>query len=74
MWWPYFDVTALLAERALAGGGGDPASAMARDGYSFWHLPLVIGVVLTALGLKKVLEYVGDAKEHALADPLRRRR
>lgn len=29
------------------------------------------GVVLTALGLKKVLEYVGDAEHHTLSDPLK---
>jgi len=29
-----------------------------------------MGVVLLALGLKKVLEYVGDADHHDLADPL----
>ncbi len=43
---------------------------MARDAYSYLHLPLITGIVLLALGLKKVLEYVGDTKHHELADPL----
>ena len=34
-------------------------------------MPLVAGVVLTALGLKKVLEYVGDFSDHELSDPLK---
>lgn len=32
---------------------------------------MIAGIILLALGLKKVLEYVGDASEHDLTDPLR---
>ncbi len=32
---------------------------------------MIIGVVLTALGLKKVLEYVSDTEHHHLDDPLK---
>ena len=31
----------------------------------------MVGIVLVALGLKKVLEYVGDTEHHALTDPLK---
>jgi len=44
---------------------------LARDAYTFLHLPMVIGIVLLALGLKKVLEYVGDTEHHHLDDPLK---
>ena len=30
-----------------------------------------MGIVAVALGLKKVLEYVGDTEAHSLADPLK---
>ncbi|MBA2624311.1 MAG: low temperature requirement protein A [Acidimicrobiia bacterium] len=70
LWWLYFDVTALMAERALSGAAGEEQAALARDAYSFIHLPLVAGVVLVSLGLKKVLEYVGDTAHHDLADSL----
>jgi low temperature requirement protein LtrA len=33
---------------------------MARDSYSFLHFPMVAGVVLIALGLKKTIAHVGD--------------
>jgi low temperature requirement protein LtrA len=33
-------------------------------------MPMVAGIVLVALGMKKVLEYVGDTKAHGLSDPL----
>ena len=32
---------------------------------------MVAGIVLLALGLKKVLEYVGDTEHHHLDDPLK---
>ena len=33
---------------------------MARDSYSYLHFPMVAGIVLLALGLKKTLEHVDD--------------
>ena len=33
---------------------------MARDSYSYLHLPMVAGIVLGAVGLKKTLGDVGD--------------
>jgi low temperature requirement protein LtrA len=70
LWWAYFDVTSLMAERALARTSGAEQARLARDAYSFLHFPLVAGIVLVALGLKKVLEYVGDTAHHDLTDPL----
>jgi low temperature requirement protein LtrA len=70
LWWVYFDVTSLMAERVLAELPGVDQVRLARDAYSYLHLPLIAGVVLVALGLKKVLEFVGDTQRHSLADPL----
>lgn len=67
LWWAYFDVSARVAEHALAAADEERRAGLARDAYSFLHLPLVAGIVLLALGLKKVLQYVGD---HSLSDPL----
>ncbi len=70
LWWAYFDVTALLAERALAAARGNRQIQLARGGYTFLHLPMVVGIILGALGLKKALEYSGDEEHHTIADPL----
>ncbi|MGH3930281.1 MAG: low temperature requirement protein A, partial [Pseudonocardiaceae bacterium] len=70
LWWAYFDVTALIAERALAAAEGARQIRLARGGYSFLHLPMVIGVIMMALGLKKVLGYVGGDDGHVLTDPI----
>ena len=70
LWWSYFDVTALVAERVLAAAEGARQVALARNGWSFLHLPMVIGVIMLSLGLKKVLGYVAGDDDHTLADPL----
>lgn len=70
LWWTYFDVSALLAERALAAAEGTRQIVLARNGYTFLHLPMVIGIIFLSLGLKKVLGYVSGEDDHTLADPL----
>ena len=61
MWWLYFDVVALAAERRLANASpGRERNTIARDSFSYLHLPMVAGIVLLALGLKKTLEHVED--------------
>jgi low temperature requirement protein LtrA len=71
MWWAYFDVSALLGEHALAVEPSETRARLGRNAFSFAHFPLVVGVVLVALGMKKVLEYVGDTLDHSLTDPLK---
>jgi low temperature requirement protein LtrA len=61
MWWAYFDVVALVATRRLAGiTDRREQNETARDSYGYLHLPMVAGIVLVALGLKKTIEHVDD--------------
>jgi low temperature requirement protein LtrA len=61
LWWLYFDVIVWLGERRLSQATpGKEQNELARDSYSIIHFPLVAGIVLTAFGLKKTLEHVGD--------------
>src|SRR5919204_6708680 len=60
LWWAYFDWVAIVAESRLASATGAARAALARDAYSYLHLPRVAGIVLFALGLKKALAHVGD--------------
>lgn len=71
LWWAYFGISADAGEHALGAVAEQRRAGLARDAYSFLHLPLVAGIVLLALGLKKTLEYVGDDQAHALTDPLK---
>jgi low temperature requirement protein LtrA len=70
VWWAYFDVLAIVAERALRKAQGEERARLARDAYSYLHLPMIAGIVLFALGMKKVMEYVGDESHHTLSEPL----
>ncbi|MCB0876760.1 MAG: low temperature requirement protein A [Solirubrobacterales bacterium] len=61
LWWAYFDVVALVARRRLVNAGpGREQNEIARDSYSYLHFPMVAGIVLLALGLKKT---IGDVEE-----------
>jgi low temperature requirement protein LtrA len=61
LWWLYFDVVALVAERRLSNAQpGREQNEIARDSFSYLHFPMVAGIVLVALGLKKTL---GDVEE-----------
>jgi low temperature requirement protein LtrA len=61
LWWLYFDLVALVAERRLAHAEeGRERNEVARDSFSYLHLPMVAGIVLLALGLKKTLAHVED--------------
>ena len=60
LWWAYFDVYAVLAQRQLSETRGAIRARLARDLYSYLHLPMIAGIVLFALGLKKTIEHVGE--------------
>jgi low temperature requirement protein LtrA len=61
LWWLYFDVIALVAERRLHNAPeGRVRNDIARDSFSYLHFPMVAGIVLVALGFKKTLGHVED--------------
>jgi low temperature requirement protein LtrA len=61
LWWLYFDIVALVAERRLTNAAvGREQNEIARDSFSYLHFPMVAGIVLLALGMKKTLGHVED--------------
>jgi low temperature requirement protein LtrA len=61
LWWVYFDVTAIVAERRLTRAAeGRERNEIARDSYSYLHFPMVAGVALIAVGMKQTIEHVDD--------------
>jgi low temperature requirement protein LtrA len=61
LWWSYFDWVAFVAQARLAEATGAERAALARDLYSYLHLPMVAGIVLFALGLKTTLAHVDSS-------------
>jgi len=58
LWWAYFDVVAAVAERKLREAGPIERARIARDSYSYLHLPMVAGIVVFAFGVKETLVHV----------------
>jgi len=68
LWWLYFDVVAPVAEHRLTEAApGRERNELARDAYAYLHFPMIAGIVLGALGLKKTIEDVGDPLETVTA-------
>jgi low temperature requirement protein LtrA len=64
LWWAYFDGGAVMVERRLhEQPRGRAQNTMARDAYSYLHLPMVAGIVLLALGVKKTIGDVDESLE-----------
>jgi low temperature requirement protein LtrA len=61
LWWSYFDWVVYVAQARLGEATGERRSALARDAYSYLHLPMVGGIVLFAFGLKTTLADVGGS-------------
>jgi low temperature requirement protein LtrA len=57
LWWAYFDWEAAISERELSRAVGARRAHLARDMFSYLHLPLVAGVVFIAVGLESVISH-----------------
>jgi low temperature requirement protein LtrA len=61
LWWAYFDVVAIVAERRLTNASeGRERNEIARDSYSYLHFPMIAGIVLIAVGMKRTLAGVSE--------------
>ena len=54
-WWAYFDIVQLASERRLRAAPEERRGPLARDVYTFFHYPLVLGIVFLAVAAKKTL-------------------
>jgi low temperature requirement protein LtrA len=70
LWWAYFDVVAITAERRLTQANGLRRTILATQGYTYLHLPLMAGIILAALGIEEVLAYAGGSGGHEASDAL----
>ena len=56
LWWLYFDTVASIAERRLERAAAD-RTRLARDGYTYLHVVLVLGIILAAVGDELVIAH-----------------
>jgi len=65
LWRTYFNVIAVAAEHRLRELSGDDRTRMARDTFTYLHLPAVVGILTMAVGLRSML---GDIDSHGAAE------
>ncbi len=63
LWWSYFDWVIYFSQARLAEATGAERSSLARDLYSYLHLPMVSGIVLFAVGMEATLAHAGEPLE-----------
>ena len=52
LWWTYFGWVREVLEEKLNSVGGQDRTLLGRDAYTFWHSPLVSGIIATAVGFE----------------------
>jgi low temperature requirement protein LtrA len=57
-WLAYFDFFSIGVERLLMNRRGEQRVTLARDAYTYLHLPMVAGIVLFAFGMRTTLAHV----------------
>jgi low temperature requirement protein LtrA len=65
LWWVYFDRDDTLAELALARATGAAQMQMAMLGYGYAHLFLILGIVISAAGIKQMIAQLQSISEPA---------
>jgi low temperature requirement protein LtrA len=59
-WLAYFDFFPIRAQQLLSERDGEQRIALARDLYSYLHLPMIAGIMLFAFAMKVTLAHVDD--------------
>ena len=60
LWWSYFDWVVYISQARLSETTGEERALLARDLYTYLHLPMVAGIILFALGMKTTLAHVAE--------------
>lgn len=64
MWWLYFDMGAERGASMISGHA--QAGRVARNAYTYTHMPIVLGVVISAVGDALVMEHATGTASHEL--------
>jgi low temperature requirement protein LtrA len=59
-WLAYFDFFSIRGQQLLMDRSGEQRVALARDVYTYLHLPMVAGIVIFAFAMKTTLAHVGE--------------
>ena len=65
LWWAYFEFPARAMDRTLHRTPPEQRGPMARDVFSFFHFPIVLGIIFIAVASKKTLEHPAEPLSEA---------
>jgi low temperature requirement protein LtrA len=60
LWWAYFDWVIYVSQARISDATGVQRAALARDLFSYLHMPMVLGIVLFSFGLHETLPHVDE--------------
>ena len=60
LWWSYFDWLIYVSQARITDARGAERADLARDLYSYLHMPMVAGIVLFALGMHETLAHIDE--------------
>jgi low temperature requirement protein LtrA len=60
LWWAYFDIIALAAERSLRLADEVTRPRLARDVFSYFHYPAILGIILYAVAAETTVAHPED--------------
>jgi low temperature requirement protein LtrA len=63
LWWIYFDRAAEAASDVIA--GADDPGGLGRSAYTYFHIPMVAGIIVTAVGDDLALHHPGEPADTA---------
>jgi low temperature requirement protein LtrA len=67
LWWAYFGGDDDRAERALAAVPDERRAAVAVRAFGYWHLPILLGIIVLAAGLKHAIGHAFEPLDTAHA-------
>jgi low temperature requirement protein LtrA len=59
LWWLYFDYVATIAQRRL--DLAEDRGRLARDAYTYLHIPMIAGIIVSAVGDELVIAHPSDS-------------
>jgi low temperature requirement protein LtrA len=59
-WWAYFERMEPASERLLQATRGTQRTAVATDAYTYLHFPILVGIIITALGIEVATSHVAE--------------
>lgn len=65
LWWAYFDFASSGAERALRFADPRRRGPLARDVFTLFHYPQILGIIFVAVAAKKGLAHPDEPLSHA---------